>query len=306
MTNAPADFLAAMAAHSRERCAIASKQTPIDQLRAAATSAPPPIPLTLNTFDLIAEIKPTSPAEGPLVAQLAELGSSPLSDTLTIRARAYESAGAAAISILTEPSRFHGSLDLLAHIAASATIPVMRKDFLIDPYQVVEARAAGASGVLLIARILDDQTLDAMLAEARNLDMFTLTEAFDQQDLARITAALTRAESAPVRAPDEVRGSSSPPPPPPSPSSPQSHLVGLNCRDLSTLHINPARFIELANHFPPNHPCVAESGIATPDDAAHIAQLNYNLALVGTSLMRAEYPEQAARAIINAGREARA
>jgi hypothetical protein len=84
------------------------------------------------------------------------------------------------------------------------------------------------------------------------------------------------------------------------------HLIGLNCRDLATLQINPSRFTELANHFPACHPRVAESGIATPEDAQNIATLNYDLALVGTSLMRADNAEQAARAIINAGREARA
>ncbi|MEN9527385.1 MAG: hypothetical protein RLY56_1336, partial [Pseudomonadota bacterium] len=156
------DFLATMAAGSRRRVEAAKAQVAETELLASLADLPPPPALQLSErgFDVIAEMKLRSPALGQL--------RSAMDDSADARIRAYVQGGAAAISVLTEPDRFDGSLDHLR--AASALrvvqqsedgrrrrVPTMRKDFLVDPYQVLEARAAGAGGVLLIVRMLDDQ-----------------------------------------------------------------------------------------------------------------------------------------------------
>ncbi len=151
------DFLQAMAASSAARAAQAPSFADTDFDK-------PVVPLNLGTFEIIAEIKNRSPAEGQLGCQ------SPYSESkgashLISRARAYAAGGAAAISVLTEPSRFDGELVHLEDVVAAVPdTPVMRKDFLVDPVQVLEARKAGASGVLLITTMLDDATLGAMVA----------------------------------------------------------------------------------------------------------------------------------------------
>ena len=163
------DFLATMAQSSAERAARAG---PIG----AAQLDKPVVPLQLGAFDVIAEIKDRSPAEGGLTARGVDRAA---------RARQYADGGAAAISVLTEPSRFDGSLEHLEEVVtAVAGTPVMRKDFLVDPVQVLEARRAGASGVLLITAMLSDEKLRAMLDVAFELGMFVLLEAFDENDAA--------------------------------------------------------------------------------------------------------------------------
>lgn len=267
------DFLTTMAETSRRRCTEAQRERSAVALRAACANAntPPVRPLTLNRFDLIAEIKRTSPAEG----QLAPTHETPERTLASIaeRAATYASAGAAMISVLTEPTRFSGDLTHLAAAARATTAPVMRKDFLVDPYQLLEARAHGASAVLLIVRILDDAALHTMLTQTLDLGMHALIEAFDADELTRAARIIEQAHPTNATNPTQPR-----------------ILLGLNCRDLATLRIEPARFAELAHHFPPNIPRVAESGIHTPDDAAHAATLGYHTALVGTSLMKADNP----------------
>jgi indole-3-glycerol phosphate synthase len=169
------DFLAQMAQHSAERVSNVGTIT-------AADLEKPIAPLRLSTFDVIAEIKGRSPAEGELAG--AELDRSE-------QARQYAAGGAAAISVLTEPSRFDGALEHLEEVVAAVPdVPVMRKDFLVDPVQVLEARSAGASGVLLIATMLDDDTLRTMLDCAWEQEMFVLLECFDVEDLSRVDRLL--------------------------------------------------------------------------------------------------------------------
>ena len=276
---AAGDFLARMAATSHQRLAAARAQVPEPALRAQVATLPaPPSPRFPRTgFHLIAEVKRRSPAAGRLTdAALAP----------DVQARRYAAAGALAVSVLTEPTEFHGDLaDLRAVCAALPALPVMRKDFLVDAYQVLEARAAGAAGVLLIAAMLEPARLVQILDQALALGMFALVEVFDAGELAACTPLLERVAA--------------------TPAGQGRVLLGVNCRDLRTLAVDFERFAALAPHLPPTLPWVAESGIDTPGAAATVARLGYSLALVGTALMRADDPAAAGQALLAAGRAAR-
>ena len=275
-TGAPlSDLLSRMAASSAERAATARDLEPLEVLRARALASPAPPALGLaGSFDLIAEIKRRAPSAG-------RLRDSTAGDVADLAA-GYARADVAAISVLTEPSEFGGTLaDLTIAAGAARDVPVMRKDFLVDRYQVYEARAAGAGGVLLILRILDRATLDSCIRAAAECGLFVLLETFDEADLQRAgpAAELCRRHGVTV-------------------------LVGLNCRDLATLDVDFGRFARLADRFPPGVPRVAESGLLGPAQAAEVAALGYDAALVGTSLMRADDPESATRDMLAAGRSA--
>lgn len=236
----------------------------------------PLVPLKRTGFDVIAEIKPRSPAEGVLAAEDADHPA---------RAAAYVDAGAAAISVLTEPSEFGGSLEHLREIAAAvdSAVPVMRKDFLVDPRQVAEARSAGASGVLLIAALQDERRLSALLDRALGLGMFVLLECFDENDLARAAALVDGAYGRPAGA-GEL-------------------LIGVNARDLRTLAVDRGRLSALAPRLPRGAVAVAESGLGNASDAREAAACGYEIALVGSALMRAADPGALIAAMLAAGRE---
>lgn len=269
------DFLQRMAQASRERVAQAAAQRSLEQVRADALASPAPPPLRLqdNGFDIIAEIKLTSPAAGVLAGQDTPIGA---------RARAYAEAGAAVVSVLTEPTRFDGHLDHLREAAealrGTATV-AMRKDFLVDPYQVYEARLGGAGGVLLILRMLEDDALLALLEAARECAQFVLLEAFDEADLHRGARLLADREGS--RAPV---------------------LLGLNSRDLRTLEVDGERFARCFPAFPPQVPAVAESGLEDAHDVAAVAALGYRLALIGSSLMRHPSPPTLLSDMLSAAR----
>ncbi len=274
------DFLQTMAAASVDRLHAAQAQIDLATLerRAGERQRPPELHLSAAGFDLIAEVKKSSPSAG----RLATAALSPAE-----QAGKYSAAGAVAISVLTEPSRFSGSLaDLEQVVAEIETLPVMRKDFLVDPYQVVEARAAGAGGVLLIAAMLEPVVLRDMLQTAFALDMFVLVEAFDAVDLARCLPVMADQPSA-INA-DACR-----------------MMLGINCRNLRTLDVEFMRLMELAGQLPDSIPCVAESGVDSPDKAVLVAEAGYRLALVGTALMRSDDPTSAAQALLAAGRDTR-
>jgi indole-3-glycerol phosphate synthase len=262
-----------MAETSRERVRAArARESEVALERRALASAAPP-PLALAGFDVIAELKLRSPAAGTLA-----------STQFDARAQlmGYARGGAAAISVLTEPTEFRGEL---AHLAAAAEImahalPVMRKDFLTDPYQVFEARAAGAGGVLVILAMLDDSTVRALVDCARRCNMFVLLEAFDRADLDRL-AVYDQPESGV----------------PPL-------LAGVNCRDLRDLSVKFERFAELAPYLPRHLPAVAESGIGSTADVEAVAAAGYDAALVGSALMRAPDPAATLAAWLAAGRAA--
>jgi len=271
------DFLQRMAAASYSRCKSARELRPAEILRRGLDELATPRRLTFSGWDLLCEIKLGSPSEGALLD--VDVGEE--RERILAQVMHYLRAGAAAISVLTEPREFQGDLLHLAVASGLSTVPVLRKDFLVDPYQVLEARVTGADGVLLITRMLDDRTLRAMLDEARALGLFVLLEAFDERDLERAAALLTEADD------------------------PAAVLLGLNARDLSTLEVDPERLRRLVERFPAGYRKVAESGLRTAEDAEELAGLGYDLALVGTALMRAEWPDRLAAEMIDAGRRAR-
>ena len=269
------DFLNKMAKESADRASAA---------KAAVRSSDldrPVMPLTLGDFDVFAEIKNRSPSEGEIANDGLNRGE---------RAYTYAESGAAAISVLTEPTQFGGELAHLEQVVAAVSgnsIPVMRKDFLVDPAQVLEARAAGASGVLLITTMLSDEQLTDMLNCAYEHSMFVLLESFDEEDLRRSKALLDQARHQDQAASDKL-------------------LFGVNTRDLRTLHVDPDRLKTLSALLPRGVACVAESGLNDGQDAAEAAGWGYNVALVGTALMRASDPGQLVRDMLEAGRERRA
>jgi len=273
------DFLQQMAESSRERVRVARLRMPHEIVLARASISPEPPPLLASEggFDLIAEVKLRSPAAGLL---------KPSEENIASRVTSYASAGAAAISVLTEPSRFDGSM---AHLEAAAAalkplrVPAMRKDFLVDPYQVIEARAAGAGGVLIILRMLSREALEALIEQALALKLFALLEAFDEQDI-ELAHALTQKYA--------------------RKSSRVELLVGVNCRDLVTLKVVPGRLEALARLLPTSVPRVAESGVGSGEDARRVAAVGYEFALVGSALMTAADPHALVGEMLAAGRSA--
>jgi len=226
-------------------------------------------------FDVIAELKLRSPAAGQLGA---------VADDWLGRVSAYARGGAVAVSVLTEPSRFDGSLQHLiqaAEVLAPLGVPAMRKDFLVDPYQVLEARAAGAGGVLVIVRMLTRERLAELLDVAAAHGLFVLLEAFDVADLDLARELLNGRVGK------------------------ESILVGINSRDLQTLKVVQQRFADLAPNLPGEWPCVAESGVATPGDAQAMRGMGYRLALIGTALMSCDDPAELLAGILTTARTQR-
>jgi indole-3-glycerol phosphate synthase len=267
-----ANFLKEMAQKSAERVA-ASKVS-----FAAHALDRPVFPLRLSDFDLIAEIKDRSPAEGTLAND---------GESRTDRAMKYARGGAAAISVLTEPQRFDGQLAHLEEVvdAVSALeIPVMRKDFLVDNIQILEAKAAGASGVLLIAAILNDQELASMLDCAFDNELFVLLEAFEEDDLERATHLAQNSRIS-------------------EQAAKQKFLIGINTRDLRSLEVDKMRLERYAPLMPEGVTGVAESGLLKAGDAARVAGWGYQMALVGTALMRADDPAALIGDMLSAGRD---
>lgn len=279
-----AGFLERMASSSAVRVAQAKARLGARELRARALDTPLPAPLArAGSFDLIAELKLRSPAAG----RLAEAGKGGSEEEVVARVQSYARAGACAVSVLTEPTRFDGSLEHLEiaarALAPSRGVPVMRKDFLIEPYQLLEARAAGAGGVLVILRMLTDAAVAGLLDCARELGLFVLLECFDETDIERVHAFVESHR-------DSARG---------------MLLAGLNCRDLDTLQVVPGRLEALVHTLPTTVPRVAESGVASATDAARIATAGYDLALVGSALMAASDSAALVRDLLGAGRGAR-
>jgi indole-3-glycerol phosphate synthase len=270
------DFLAAMAAASAGRAQRAQQLRPESVLRDFLALLPPPTPLRCSEqgFDLIAELKLRSPAQG----QLRAAGS----EDIAQRVLGYADAGAAAVSVLTEPSRFDGSmthLEKAARALVDVAVPAMRKDFLVHPYQVLEARAAGAGGVLVILRMLPREVLESLIDTAIEQGLFVLLEAFDEPDIALAHELVSM-----------------------RPESRRLLLAGVNCRDLVSLQVVPGRLEMLAASLPSSVLRVAESGVMTAADAASVAAAGYDMALVGSALMSGDNPRRLASDMLAAGR----
>lgn len=261
------DFLTLMAEASRHRADEATSGSGVKGLSSRASSALPPRRLRREGFDIIAEAKLRSPSVG----RLAPPGDH--SARVASLALSYEAAGAAAVSVLTEPDRFDGNLDHLERAVRSVDIPVMRKDFLVDPIQVTEARAFGASGVLLISRILEPAVLEEMVDLALGLGMFALVEVFDENDLDKAAAVFDR-----------------------------GILIGVNTRDLVSLALDEGRLQAMIASLPSGCISVAESGIVTAADAHRVARLGYDMALVGTALVGTDAPGSLLRELLAVGR----
>ena len=256
------DVLAAQLADSRRRLAAALEREPLEALRARALRTPQPpsfrSALSGPGVAVIAEIKRASPSRGPLVPDLDPVAT----------ARAYAEGGAAAISVLTAPEGFHGSIDDLVRVA-SLGVPTLRKDFLIDPYQVWEARAAGAAAVLLLAVALDDPALRAMLDAADEAGLDALVEVHDEDEMRR-AAALGPA------------------------------IVGVNVRDLRTFSVENGRFAQVAAGRPSTGLLVAESGVHGPDDVRAYVAAGADAVLVGEHVVTSEDPAASVRALVGA------
>lgn len=205
---------------------------------------------------IIAEIKRASPSKGAIRPDL---------DPAAL-ARAYEAGGAAALSVLTEPSFFQGSLDDLRTARAAVRLPVLRKDFLLTPYQVYEAAAAGADAVLLIVRLLDDPVLERLHRLAAELGLDALVEVHDRTDARRARRIGAR-------------------------------LVGINNRDLSSFQVEAGRAVSLAEEFEADTLVIAASGIAGRGDVVRHEAAGVHSFLVGESLVRAADPAAALRAL---------
>jgi indole-3-glycerol phosphate synthase len=269
-------LLSAMAQSSLTRVREAQTREPQRALwsRANQTPAAPRLRLSSEGFDLITECKLHSPSAGDLSARTKDIEG---------RVVSYARGGAAAVSVVTEPSRFGGTLEHLREASRALTplnVPTMRKDFLIDPYQVMEARAAGAGGVLVIVRMLERCHLAELIDCAAMLQMFVLLETFDAADLATAKEIL----GARKRHDEQI-------------------LIGVNCRDLDTLKVDLGRLADLANELPIDCPHVAESGVTTLADIDRVVDLGYEVALVGTALMATAAPCELVGAMLTAGRE---
>jgi indole-3-glycerol phosphate synthase len=205
---------------------------------------------------VIAECKRRSPSRGVLCGAY---------DPVVIAQR-YEAAGAAAVSVLTEPSFFDGSLEHLRAVRLAVQVPILRKDFIVTDFQIVEARAAGADAVLLIVAALDAAQLTARMATAESQQVAALVEVHDRRELDRALEA----------------GAS---------------IVGVNSRDLKTLEVNGAVFEELAPHVPAGVVAVAESGIKSAAYMRRLHAARYNAFLIGERLMVEPDPGVALRAL---------
>ena len=237
------------------------------QLARAAQQGPPirPFPgAPAATVGVIAEVKRRSPSQGVIREDL---------DPLT-HARAYVRGGAIAVSVLTDEAHFGGSIDDLKSVAAAIPAPVLRKDFVINEVQVHEARAAGASAVLLIARIVSTTELDRLAGIVRSLNMVPLIEVHAANEL---DAALAAGPS----------------------------VLGVNARDLDTFVVDLRVAESLIGRVPAGIPVVAESGVETRADVERLAAAGADFVLVGTSVARQRDPEQAVRALTGVARHQR-
>jgi indole-3-glycerol phosphate synthase len=259
------NVLARILARKREEVAAARLVRPLLVLEREAAAAPPPRDLTAalrrtpgTPIRALAEIKRASPSAGRI---------RPGADPAEI-ARAYADAGAAAISVLTDRDFFDGRLEFLGQVRAAVDLPILRKDFLIDPYQIVEARAAGADAVLLIVAALDDAALRALATVAREHRLAALVEVHDEAEADRALAA-------------------------------GATLIGVNHRNLSTLTIDLGLTGRLAGRLAGTGIVrVSESGIRGPLEVAAMAAAGADAILVGEALMRAPDPGEALRALL--------
>jgi indole-3-glycerol phosphate synthase len=271
----PNDFLTKIIERKRERLAEAKAVRPLEDVRREAHAARADARQhalraavgDAGRVNIIAEFKRASPSKGEIRAGASAAET----------ARAYERGGAAAVSVLTEEDYFRGSLRDLAEVKAATRLPVLRKDFIFDKYQVYESAAAGADALLLIVAALDDATLASLLSlTAGELEMDALVEVHTAEELTRAVKA-------------------------------GAQIVGVNNRDLRTFEVSLETSVSLAALAPAGTMLVSESGIGDASDITRLRAHGFHAFLVGETLMRAESPEAALRSLTGVlGREGEA
>ncbi|HEX2503345.1 MAG TPA: indole-3-glycerol phosphate synthase TrpC [Miltoncostaeaceae bacterium] len=256
-----ATFLETVVERTQADVARRRRETPAAELEARLGPAPRGRPFSEALIDegisLIAEMKRASPSQGPIrpAASVADV------------VRAYQSAGARAVSVLTEPTHFGGSLDDLVEARAACDLPLLRKDFVVDEYQVLEARAAGADAVLLIVAALGRERLPELMATASDLGMDSLVEVHDEDEVEVAVEA-------------------------------GAEVIGINNRDLHSLDVDPGTTFRLLADVPAGTVVVAESGITERGHVAELEDAGVDAILVGDALMRADDPATAIRELL--------
>jgi len=245
-------ILDAIIANKKVELAETKRQVPFHDIKSKASNAEPARGFgksLVGTGDirLIAEVKKASPSKGVIREDF---------DPVAI-AKIYEESGASCLSVLTEKKFFQGSLEYLGRIRKAVELPLLRKDFIIDEYQIHEARAAGADAILLIAACLEKQQIEDFLGTARQLGLDVLVESHTYKELDRSLHA-------------------------------GAALVGINNRDLTTFTVSLQTTLDLLKDIPDDRIVVSESGISTRDDVVKLHQAGVDAVLVGESLMRAK------------------
>lgn len=259
-------ILQEIAEKTRSRIEEQKRKIPIEELKSQAadmdtdTGFPFEKALKEKEIAFICEVKKASPSKGIIVEAFPYVEI----------ARSYEEAGAAAISVLTEPDFFQGSLAYLQEIKKAVGLPVLRKDFVIDPYMIYEAKAAGADAVLLICAILTDQELLEYRKLAESLGMSALVEAHDETEVKRGLAAGSR-------------------------------IIGVNNRDLKTFRVDIGNSLRLRRLVPENIVFVSESGMNCPQDIRRLKENGTDAVLIGEALMRSRDRKKTLQELKGAG-----
>ena len=244
------NILTELAEEARARVARAKEAVPLEEMMRKADSKPlTGLPfeaaLRKDGMSFIFEVKRASPSKGVISDDFPYLDI----------AKEYEAAGASCISVLTEPSRFLGDIRYLSEISDAVDVPVLRKDFVVDEYMIYEAKAAGASAVLLICSILDEGTLGRFLRLCDTLGMSALVEAHDRDEIRRALICGAR-------------------------------VIGINNRDLRDFSVNPRNCLRLRPYVPDDVLFVAESGISSRRDVEDLEENGVDAVLIGEALMR--------------------
>jgi indole-3-glycerol phosphate synthase len=261
--NGPADLLETIVAATRRVIEVRQQKEPLAVLAERAGAMPSRagrFQMALARTDrlnVIAECKRRSPSRGVLRTDY---------DPVAI-ARAYEDAGAAAVSVLTEPTFFDGSLEHLIAVRSAVEVPLLRKDFIVSEYQLLEAKAAGADAILLIVAALRPVELKVLHDHARRHGLDALVEVHDAKEVAIAIDAGAR-------------------------------IVGVNNRNLRTLEVNVHASEELIAQMPPEIVAISESGLQTSEDLVRLKQLGYRAFLIGERLMTAAEPGEALKALL--------